>query len=89
MVKKSDLTEYFFRGIKSEHNLKIGAIADLISWRRHNETLVTRIAESSFESEFGGKWRLLIYRNDITDVEHLVMLKGQIDPDQPTLVRRH
>ena len=40
-----------------QHDLKIGAIADLISWRRHNETLVTRIAESSFETEFGGTWR--------------------------------
>ena len=61
----------------------------MISWRRHNETLVTRIAETSFETEFGGSWRLLIYRNDITEVEHLVMLKGQIAPDQPTLVRMH
>ena len=84
MARLPDLVDF-----AQQHDLKIGAIADLISWRRHNETLVTRIAESSFETEFGGKWRLLIYRNDITDVEHLVMLKGQIDPDQPTLVRMH
>lgn len=84
MARLPDLKDF-----AQQHNLKIGAIADLISWRRHNETLVTRIAESSFETEFGGKWRLLIYRNDITDVEHLVMLKGHIDPDQPTLVRMH
>ncbi len=84
MARLPDLIDF-----AKKHNLKIAAIADLISWRRHNETLVTRIAETSFETEFGGMWRLLIYRNDITDVEHLVMLKGQIDPDQPTLVRMH
>ena len=84
MARLPDLIDF-----ADQHDLKIGAIADLISWRRHNETLVTRIAETSFETEFGGSWRLLIYRNDITEVEHLVMLKGQIAPDQPTLVRMH
>ena len=84
MARLPDLMDF-----AQQHDLKIGAIADLISWRRYNETLVTRIAETSFETEFGGTWRLLIYRNDITDVEHLVMIKGQIDPLQPTLVRMH
>ena len=84
MARLPDLLDF-----AQQHNLKIGAIADLISWRRHNETLVTRVAETSIETEFGGDWRLLIYRNDLTDVEHLVMLKGQIDPSTPTYVRMH
>ena len=84
MARLPDLIEF-----ASEHGLKIGAIADLISWRRHNETLVTRVTETSIETEFGGDWRLLIYRNDLTDVEHLVMIKGQINPDTPTYVRMH
>ena len=32
---------------------------------------------------------MLIYRNDLTGVEHLVMMKGQIDPGAPTYVRMH
>lgn len=84
MARLPDLIDF-----AGQHDLKIGAIADLIAWRRHNECLVTRITETSIDTEFGGTWRLIIYRNDITNVEHLVMQKGEILPDQSVLVRMH
>lgn len=71
------------------HGLKIGAIADLIAWRRQNEMLVSRVAESVLDAEIGGSWRLLVYRNDITHAEHLVLIKGDIISDEPLLVRMH
>jgi len=76
-------------GFAKSHDLKIGAIADLISWRRKNESLVSRVAETAIDSEYGGQWRMIIYRNDITDVEHLVMVKGDIQPEKPVMVRMH
>ena len=84
MARLSDLVSFAL-----EHGLKIGAIADLIAWRRRNESLVSRLSETVIETEFGGSWRLMVYRNDITNVEHLVMLKGTVDTEKPVLVRMH
>lgn len=84
MARLPDLVEF-----AQAHDLKIGAIADLIAWRRMNETLVTRVTETAIETEFGGSWRLIIYRNDVTDVEHIVLQKGEILPDIPVMVRMH
>ena len=72
-----------------EHGLKIGAIADLIAWRRRNESLVSRVAESVLDAEIGGSWRLVVYRNDISQVEHLVLIKGDVHSGEPILVRMH
>jgi 3,4-dihydroxy 2-butanone 4-phosphate synthase/GTP cyclohydrolase II len=71
------------------HGLKIGTIADLIAYRRRTERQVERVVERPFDSAFGGRFRMLIYRNAIDGTEHLVLAKGRIDPDKPTLVRMH
>ena len=69
--------------------MKIGAIADLIAWRRGNETLVSRISETIINSSFGGDWRMMVYKNDITGVEHIALLKGDLITNEPVLVRMH
>jgi len=71
------------------HGLKIGTIADLIAYRRRTERQVERVLEGPFESIHGGPFRFLIYRNTIDGAEHVVLTRGKIDPDQPTLVRMH
>lgn len=71
------------------HGLKIGAIADLIAYRRRTERQVERVLETPFDSTYGGRFRMVIYRNIIDGTEHLVLTKGKIDPDKPTLVRMH
>ena len=71
------------------HGLKIGAISDLIAYRRRTERHVERVLETPFESVYGGPFRLYIYRNIIDRAEHLVLVKGRIDPDAPTMVRVH
>ena len=72
-----------------EHDLKIGTIADLIAWRRLNETLVQRSVETDFASQTSGSWRMIIYVNTISDVEHIALVKGDISGDDPILVRMH
>ncbi|MDB5421753.1 MAG: ribAB, partial [Brevundimonas sp.] len=69
------------------HGLKIGAIADLIAYRRRTERQVERVLETPFDSTYGGRFRMVIYRNIIDGTEHVVLTKGKIDPDKPTLVR--
>ena len=71
------------------HGLKIGAIADLIAYRRRTERQVERVLETPFESSYGGRFRMVIYRNIIDGAEHVVLTKGKIDPEKPTLVRMH
>ncbi|HEX8233113.1 MAG TPA: 3,4-dihydroxy-2-butanone-4-phosphate synthase [Caulobacteraceae bacterium] len=71
------------------HGLKIGAIADLIAYRRRTERYVERVLERPFESAHGGEFRMVVYRNTIDGAEHIALVKGRIDPDRPTLVRMH
>ncbi|RAK58247.1 3,4-dihydroxy-2-butanone-4-phosphate synthase [Phenylobacterium deserti] len=71
------------------HGMKIGTIADLIAYRRRTERQVERVVERPFESAYGGKFRMVIYRNVLDQTEHVVLAKGRIDPDKPTLVRMH
>ena len=71
------------------HGLKIGTIADLIAYRRRTERQVERVLETPFDSAFGGRFRMVIYRNSLDQTEHVVLTKGKIDPDKPTLVRMH
>ncbi len=76
-------------GFAQLHGLKIGTIADLIAYRRRTERQVERVLETPFESGFGGKFRMLIYRNILDKTEHVVLSKGRIDSEKPTLVRMH
>ncbi|OIP45617.1 MAG: bifunctional 3,4-dihydroxy-2-butanone 4-phosphate synthase/GTP cyclohydrolase II [Desulfobacterales bacterium CG2_30_60_27] len=72
-----------------EHNLKIATIKDLIAYRVRNDNLVHRAAETRLPSCYGGEFRAIVYTNDVDDNEHLALVKGQIDPDRPVLVRVH
>ncbi|MCI3131881.1 3,4-dihydroxy-2-butanone-4-phosphate synthase [Phenylobacterium aquaticum] len=71
------------------HGLKIGTIADLIAYRRRTERQVERVLETPFDSAYGGRFRMLIYRNILDGTEHVVLTKGRIEADKATLVRMH
>ncbi|WP_284125361.1 3,4-dihydroxy-2-butanone-4-phosphate synthase [Parerythrobacter aestuarii] len=72
-----------------KHNLKIGTIRDLIEYRLRYDHLVKRVDDNAFESDYGGQWRMLTYRNTVDGSEHYVLQKGQVVEDQPTLTRVH
>jgi len=71
------------------HGLKIGTIADLIAYRRRTERFVDRVLEKSFESRWGGQFRLFVYRNRLDQGEHIALVRHQPDSNRPTLVRMH
>jgi len=71
------------------HDLKIASIADLIAWRRRNESLVQRMVEATVNTQIGGDWRMMIYANTISNIEHIALVKGDISGDTPVLVRMH
>ena len=70
------------------HDLKIGTIADLIHHRSRTERLVERIAERPLTTEHGA-FRLVVYRDKLTDATHLALVRGPLSPDSETLVRVH
>jgi 3,4-dihydroxy 2-butanone 4-phosphate synthase/GTP cyclohydrolase II len=75
--------------IAEEHGLKICTIKDLIQYRMRTETLVRRAAETILPTDFGGDFALYVYENDVDHLEHVALVKGDINPDEPTLVRVH
>ena len=70
------------------HGLAIGAITDLIHYRSRNERIVERIAERPLNTAHGA-FRLVVYRDKLTDATHLALVRGPISPDTETLVRVH
>lgn len=72
-----------------EHGLKIITIADLVAYRMRNELLVTRAAVTTLPTPFGGDFKAIVYENDVDNAQHIALVKGEIDPSKPVLVRVH
>ncbi|MBT8455342.1 MAG: 3,4-dihydroxy-2-butanone-4-phosphate synthase [Rhodobacteraceae bacterium] len=71
------------------HNLKIGTISDLISYRRRHDNLVRVRDEQIVTSEFGGEWVMRVYTDETQGAEHIALIKGDISGDEPVMVRMH
>ncbi len=83
MARLPELTEFC-----KEHNLKLVSIADLINYRMQKEKLVWRSATAELPTAFGN-FKLIVYENNIDNLAHLALVYGEINPDEPTLVRVH
>ena len=71
------------------HDLKVGTIRDLIAYRRKHDRMVEKRTEMTFTSRWGGDWKAITFFNKATGDENLALVKGRVDPAQPTLVRMH
>ena len=76
------------RKIADELDIKMITIKDLIEYRNKKDKLVKREVELSLPTEFGD-FRAAGYSNIIDGSEHLALIKGEIKPGNPTLVRVH
>ncbi|MDH3974775.1 MAG: bifunctional 3,4-dihydroxy-2-butanone-4-phosphate synthase/GTP cyclohydrolase II [Deltaproteobacteria bacterium] len=72
-----------------EHKLKIVTTADIIKYRMLKESLVYRAAETIIPTFYGGEFNAIAYENQVDFHEHLALVKGDIDPEEPMLVRVH
>jgi len=70
------------------HDIPILTIADLIKYRMNNETLVQKIEEVDLPTRYGD-FRLIVFQDAIRKEHHLALVKGDLDKDEPTLVRAH
>jgi 3,4-dihydroxy 2-butanone 4-phosphate synthase/GTP cyclohydrolase II len=71
-----------------KHRLRIVSVADLIRYRMQNEILVNRIAESTVPT-IHGVFRAIAFENMLNGEVHLAMVMGEVNPDEPVLVRVH
>lgn len=84
MARLKDLERF-----AATHGLKICTIADLIQYRLRCDSLVERVAEAEVPTRHGGVFRAYVYRTEMDGGEHLALVKGEIKPDEPVLVRAH
>lgn len=74
--------------IAKKFDLKIVSIKDLIAYRMTNESLITKEVEVDLPTDYGN-FRLIDYKQTTTGQEHLALVKGEWDKDEPVLVRVH
>lgn len=83
MARLPDLTNFC-----KNHDLKLISIADLIEYRRKNEKLIDRAAEALMSTKYGD-FKIVAYENSLNGEHHVALVKGDINIDEPVLVRVH
>ena len=82
MARMPDLVTF-----AQKHGLKIATIADLIAYRLKHDRIVKAEVETELETISGGLFRAIVYRNIVEGTEHLALVKGEVNTDDPVLVR--
>ena len=72
--------------VAAANDIKIVSVADIISYRRRHEKLVSRIAEARIPTVYGD-FIAVSYRNQLDQDDNVALVMGDIDPDEPVLVR--
>jgi len=83
MARTEDLVAF-----ARKYDLKISSVADLIRYRLEQEPTVSR-AGAAFTEVKGHRLKVVAYQDMVEDIVHLALVKGEIDPEAPTLVRVH
>ena len=84
MARMPDLVKF-----AQYHGIKVATISDLIAYRRRNDRLVKCVTESPIKSRYGGDFMMKVYGTTVDYAEHFALVKGEIKPDEPVLVRMH
>ena len=74
--------------IAEKFDLKIVSIADLIEYRIKHESLIERVVDVKMPTE-RGDFELHAFREINTGTEHLALVKGKWEKDEPIFVRVH
>ncbi|MGB5308555.1 MAG: bifunctional 3,4-dihydroxy-2-butanone-4-phosphate synthase/GTP cyclohydrolase II [Arenicellales bacterium] len=81
MARMPDLVEF-----AKEHKLRIGTIEDLIRYRRQYDSLLRREGATHFDSRYG-RFKAIVYRDTLSNREHLALVRGNIDENTIPLIR--
>jgi len=83
MARVPQLTKFAKR-----HGLLMITIADLIQYRMRTERLVKRVAAPQLPTQHGD-FRIYAYTNDVDDMTHVALVRGDIGDGKDILVRVH
>lgn len=83
MMRRPQLEEF-----ATKHGLTYVTIAHLVAYRLQNESLVHRVAEAKLPTPHG-EFRIIGYRNDVDDREHVALVYGEVKGKESVLVRMH
>jgi len=73
----------------AKHDIGICTVADLIEYRMRAESFVRRAVEAKVPTAHAGEFTVIVYENDLEDIQHIALIKGVIDPEKPLLIRVH
>ncbi len=83
MARTPELKEY-----AKVHGLKLITIADLITYRRHNEKVVERVVKAKMPTKYGD-FDIYGFVDRITGEHHVALVKGDVSGETPVLARVH
>lgn len=74
--------------VARKFGIKIITIKDLIAYRLNEESLVERKSEANLPTAYGD-FRIVIFKQKSNGLEHIALIKGDVDRQEPVLVRVH
>ena len=83
MARRPDLEVF-----AEKFGLKLGTIADLVHYRALHESTVERVGDKEIDTVHG-TFRVIAYRDTLHKQMHFALVRGEVDPEQATLVRVH
>jgi 3,4-dihydroxy 2-butanone 4-phosphate synthase / GTP cyclohydrolase II len=84
MARVPDLIEFC-----NVHGMKMLTVAELIRYRMQHERYVHRVGEALVNTQYG-EFRVIAYESEVDGGDsHLAMVRGNIETDEPVLVRMH
>jgi 3,4-dihydroxy 2-butanone 4-phosphate synthase/GTP cyclohydrolase II len=75
--------------VAEQYHLPIITIQDIFNYRVSTETLIYEEISAHIPMEKFRDFEMLLFKNDFDDLEHFVLYKKLINPQQPPLVRIH
>jgi len=77
------------RAFATQHGIPTVTLSTILSWRLRHERLIEEIASSELPTLLGGELRMHVFRSLVDSSEQVALVKGVINPHEPTLVRVH
>lgn len=74
--------------VAKEHNLPIITVQDIIAYRLKNDIYVERMETTTLPTDYG-TFDLYVYRDTLTNEDHVALVKGDITKNEAPLVRVH
>lgn len=87
MARRPELEEF-----GEKHDLLILSIADIVAYRMRRESFVKEVSSAQLPIDINGREELFtikVFESTIDRSEHIVLVKGEIKPEEKTLVRVH